>query len=83
MRQEIFDPVEYGFEWTTDGWYKFDYETSRKAAIAARREMAKELKASGHKIRFFTLRNQRITLGGIGSRHPEITQIVSVYGLNY
>jgi hypothetical protein len=82
MNQRMFNPVDYGFRWEQD-WYKFDAEKARKAAMAARRKMAKELKAEGYTPRSFTLSNQRITRGGIGSGHPEITQIVSVYGLNW
>lgn len=80
--QETFNPIAFTFEWTDDGWYKFDYESARKQAMAARRKRAKELKAQGFTVKSFTLSNQRITRGGIGSEHPEITQIVSVYGLN-
>lgn len=41
MAQQTFNPIKYGFEWTTDGWYKF------------------------------------------GSGHPEISVIVSVYGIHH
>ena len=80
--QETFNPIAYTFEWTDDGWYRFDYETARRQAMAARRKSAKELRAEGFTVSSFTLNNQRITRGGIGSGHPEITQVVSVYGLN-
>lgn len=80
--QESFSPVRFGFEWTSDGWYKFDREAASKAAMSARRKRAKELKAKGWTVRNWTLSNQRVTLGGIGSGNPEITQIVSVYMLN-
>lgn len=80
--QESFNPVRFGFEWTSDSWYKFDRETASKAAMSARRKRAKELKAQGYSVRNWTLSNQRMTLGGIGSDNPEITQIVSVYMLN-
>ena len=80
--QITFNPIDYGFQWTDDGWYKFDYEAARKAAMSDRRKRTKELKAEGFTVKSFTLSNQRITRGGIGSGNPEITQIVSVYGLN-
>ena len=80
-QQQMFNPVDYGFKWDGD-WYRFDYETVRKAAMTARSKRAKELKAQGWTVKSFTLSDQRITRGGIGSEHPEITQIVSVYGLN-
>jgi hypothetical protein len=80
-QQQMFNPIDYGFTWDGD-WYKFNYEAARKAAMAARSKRTKELKAQGWTVKSFTLSDQRITRGGIGSKHPEITQIVSVYGLN-
>lgn len=82
MEQQLFNPIDYGFQWTKD-WYEFDGAASRKRALAARNKTAKELKAQGHKVHKFILGGQLITLGGIGSGHPEITLLVSVYGLNW
>ena len=80
--QRVFNPIHYGFEFTADGWYRFD----RKAAtLAARRERdaaAKAMKADGFTVRKWTEPNQLITRGGIGSGHPQIEEIVNVYGFN-
>jgi len=78
--QYMFNPIDFGFEWSGD-WYVFDYERASKAALAARSKRAKELKARGCKVGLYTLKNQLITKGGIGSNHPEISQIVNVYVL--
>ena len=80
--QQTFNPIDYGFEWTKDGWYRFDYDGAHKRALAARNKRAKELRARGQTVRVSTLKNQRITRGGIGTSNPEITQVVSVYMLN-
>lgn len=80
--QETFNPIDYGFNWTADGWYKFDYTTARKAAMTARAKRAKELEARGYTVKNFTLGNQLITRGGMGTKYPEISQVVSVFGLN-
>lgn len=74
-----FNPIDYGFEWTNDGWYRFDYEQARKDAMAARRAKAKEMRKAGYTVRMSTISGQHITKGGIGSGHPEIHKIVSVY----
>jgi len=79
--QYTFSPVRYGFEWTKD-WYTMDYDAAKKKAMAARTKKAKELKAKGYNVRKFTLSNQRLTMGGIGTGHPEITIVCSVYMLN-
>jgi len=80
--QEIFNPANYGFRWTKD-WYEFDSKEAHKKAMQARDARAKELKKEGRRFKKFTLRNQLITRGGIGTPHPEITVLVTGYGLNY
>jgi len=80
--QRSFNPVDYHFRWTTD-WYEWDYEAAHKAALKARNEEAKRLADKGYKVRKSTLRNQRITRGGIGSGHPEIDHVVTIYQLDY
>lgn len=79
--QETFNPIRYSFHWVND-WYTFNYDEARKLALAARRKRAKELRGAGWTVRTFTLRNQYMTLGGIGTGHPEITQVVSVFVIN-
>lgn len=82
MAQQIFNPIKYGFEWTTDGWYKFDVQAAEKKALGERNAEIKRLKAAGRKPKAFTLSKQQMTHGGIGSGHPEISVVVSVYGIN-
>jgi hypothetical protein len=82
MMQQTYDPIDYGFEFTAD-WYKFDYASARKMALKARNKAKKYYEAMGcYDVRTFTLSNQLRTMGGIGSNHPEISVIVSVFGLN-
>jgi hypothetical protein len=80
--QLMFNPINYGFVFTSDGWYKFDRKAAQKSALQARNAKAKELKSQGKRVVTFTLSNQLITRGGIGSDNPQIEEIVSVYGLN-
>lgn len=80
--QLMFNPINYGFEFTPDGWYKFDRKAAHKAALSARNAKAKELRKVGKRVVLFTLADQLITRGGIGSGHPQIENVVSVYGLN-
>ena len=79
--QQTFNPIDYGFEWTEDGWYSFD-ENARKEALRARNKEAKRLREQGYNVRCFTLSNQLMSKGGIGSGRPHIQLVVSVYGLN-
>jgi hypothetical protein len=81
-RSESFNPINYGFRWTAD-WYEFDSKAAHKAAMKARNARAKELKARGIAVRKSTNGGQLITRGGIGSGHPQIENIVSVYRLDY
>lgn len=80
-QQISFNPVDYHFSWDGD-WYKWDREQAIKDARKARSAKAKQLRKDGWTVRLWSLSNQRITRGGIGSGHPEITQIVSVYMIN-
>jgi hypothetical protein len=90
MFTRTFNPVDYNFNWTPaedptnhfdHGWYKWDYEAGHKAAQEARNAAARDYKARGYKVRSRSHKGQRITRGGIGSGHPEITHIVTVYSL--
>lgn len=82
MNQQIFNPANFGFRFTDDGWYEFDSAAAHKAAKAARDEFAKEQKAAGRAIRKFTLPHQLISRGGIGSGKPHIELVVTCYGCN-
>jgi len=78
--QQTFNPINFGFRWVGD-WYEFDSEAAHKAALAARNAEAKRLRAAGLSVSVWTNRGQLITRGGIGSGHPQIENIVTVYGL--
>jgi len=80
--QELFNPIETGFRWT-ETWYEYDGKEAEKAALKARNDRAKELKAKGYKVSKFSLGKQLISRGGIGSGRPHIELVVPVYGLNY
>ena len=80
LLQEVFNPVDYGFSWTSD-WYEWDYQAGHDAAKKARNVRAEELKADGYKVNLYTLKNQLITRGGIGSGHPQIEHVVTCYML--
>lgn len=81
--QIVMNPLDFGFEFTPDGWYAFDSKAAHAAALKARDAEAKELKAEGHAVKKFTLRNQRVRRGGLGTSHPEIDLTITVYGINY
>ena len=81
--QRTFNPVDYGFEWIENGqWYKWDRKAGHSAALKARNTAVRELRKDGYKVTIFTLRDQRVRRGGIGSGHPEIDNYCSVYGYN-
>lgn len=74
------NPLDYGFRWTAD-WYEFDDKAAEAAAKNARDLEAKRLKAQGKKVKKFREGNNLMSKGGIGSNHPHIEVIVTVYGL--
>ena len=76
--QHVFDPTAFCFKWTKD-WYEWDRDAAHAEAKAARAAKAKELKAKGVSFRLATLPNQRLTMGGIGTEHPEIDLNCTVY----
>ena len=80
MTQQFFDPITYGFKWSGN-WYEFDSVTAHKAALRARNSTMRELRKVGHEVKAILLGNQLRTMGGIGSGHPEISEVVSGYGL--
>lgn len=77
--QKTFNPANYEFRWTEDGWYEWDRKAAHSKALKARNAEAKALQAKGHKVVKSSMPNQMITRGGIGSGHPEITMCVNVY----
>lgn len=80
--QKIFNPIDYCFEFTADGWYKWDRKQASKEALKARNTLAKQLTAEGWVVSKFSLSGQLVTRGGIGSGHPQIEAVVTGYGLN-
>lgn len=82
MTQIFINPIDYGFEWTDDGWYSFDRKSSTSKALKARNATAKQLTAQGKNVRCWSMPNQLITRGGIGSGKPQIQVIVNVFCIN-
>jgi hypothetical protein len=80
--QRIFNPINYNFRWTEDGWYEWDAKAARKDALKARNTLAKQLRAEGKTVSVFTLKDQLVSKGGIGSGRPHIEEFVNSYGLN-
>jgi len=80
--QRTFNPANYCFAWTDDGWYEWDRKEAHKQALRVRNRGAKRLRAQGMTVSCFTHSGQLISRGGIGSGHPHIELVVNVYGLN-
>ena len=79
MNQRTFNPANFEFAWTADGWYTWDRTAAHSAALKARNTEAKRLQAQGKRVIKSSLPGQIITRGGIGSGHPEIDLCVTVY----
>jgi len=76
-----FNPVDYCFAWTSDEWYTWDSKAARAKALAERNAEAARLKKAGYVVRKYSEPSQRITRGGIGSGHPEVDFVVTIYCL--
>lgn len=74
------NPINHGFAWTDDGWYVFDSKAAHAEARKVRDREAAEYKASGRAVRKFSQAGCLMTRGGIGSGHPQIEEIVTVFG---
>lgn len=83
MTQRIFSGADYGFRWTDDGWYEYDGKAAEKLALKARNDLARQLKAQGHKPRKFSLGRQLMSRGGIGSGRPHVEIWTKAYGVNW
>ncbi len=79
--QKTFNPVDYTFSWTDD-WYYFNDGEGHYQALHARNREAQKYKKLGWDVHKFTLRNQVITRGGIGTGHPQIELVCNVYGFD-
>lgn len=75
-----FNPVDYTFCWVDD-WYDWDHTTAHKVAKAARNAMAKTYRASGYRVKCRSSNHNLMSRGGIGSGHPHIEFLVTVYTL--
>lgn len=77
--QKTFNPANFNFAWTDDGWYEWDHKAAHSAALKARNAEAKALQAQGRRVIKSSLPGQMITRGGIGSGKPEISMFVTVF----
>ncbi len=82
MTTQTFNPVDYNFRWTED-WYEFDSVAATLAAKKARDNEARQLRSEGLSIKCESFRNQFITRGGVGSGHPEVNFLVTVYTVSW
>lgn len=85
MIQEIFNSINYGFEWTGEGasrWYSWDEVAAEAKAKAERDALAKELKAKGYSVKKFSSGKNLMSRGGIGSGNPHIEVYAKSFGLN-
>ena len=80
--QRTFNPADFEFQWTDDGWYEWDHAEAHKMALRERNAAARTLRKEGRRVRSFSNPGQRISRGGIGSGHPHIELIVNVYGFD-
>ena len=83
MAQVLFSGTDFGFRWTSDDWYEYDGSSADKKALQARNKMVKELKSKCITARKFSLGDQLVSFGGIGSGKPHIELVTKCYGLNY
>ena len=86
----VYNPIDFTFRWTPPedesnrfdvGWYEWDYEEAHRLAQKKRDEDWHRLKAQGHKVRRYSTKNQRMRRGGLGTGHPQIDLVVTVYGI--
>jgi hypothetical protein len=79
--QKTFNPVNFCFAWTDDNWYTWDRQEAHNQARQARDAEAKRLKAQGKRVSKFSMPNQLISRGGIGSGKPHIQLVATCYGV--
>jgi hypothetical protein len=77
--QKAFSPADYTFRWTDDNWYAWDRKPAHKKALADRNRRARELRQAGWDVKVGTIPHQRIKRGGIGTGHPDIELVCTVY----
>ena len=81
-QQKSFSPIDTAFRFTPDGWYEFDGKAGKAAALKARAQEAKEFRAQGYTVKLWTMPNQLLSLGGIGTGKPHIETVVNIYFLD-
>ena len=81
--EQTFNPVDFCFSWTTDGWYTWDGKAARSAAMAARAKLVKQLKAQGKTPRLSSSPGALISRGGIGSGRPHVEFVVTVFRVEW
>mgnify|MGYP001562560384 CR=1 FL=1 len=79
--QITFNPIDYSFAWTDD-WYVFDEEVGSSKAIEACNFAYAKLKSLGKNPKRFTMQNQLMKRGGVGTGNPQIEIFVTIYGIN-
>lgn len=98
-KEKTFNPINYGFKWVAVegneyGWYEFDSTEAHRQAKADRDFNVKILKEEQQRtatfgqailcnVRRHSLKNQLMKRGGIGSGHPEIEELVTVYSVTW
>lgn len=84
--QKVFNPIDFDFKWTEDGteygWYEWNRKSAHSKALKARNAEAKRLVKEGYTVTTFSLCDQLVRRGGIGSQHPDIEHYVNCYGLD-
>jgi hypothetical protein len=80
--QRVFNPIDFCFAWTQDGWYTWDRDAAHKTARKARDAEVKALRKTGQQVTCFSLPGQLVTRGGIGTGFPQVEFFVTGYGFN-
>lgn len=80
--QQTYCGADYEWKWTDD-WYKWDRTAGNRAALKARNADVERLVSYGYTVRKFSLGDQLISRGGIGSDKPHIEVWAKVYGYDY
>ena len=80
--QRTFNPADYEFEWKTWNDYSWNRKAAHKAALRARNDEVRRLRREGYNVTTFTLRDQIVSKGGIGTVRGHFDFCVNCYGLN-
>lgn len=80
--QRTFNPADYNFEWISWNDYRWNRKAAHKAALRARNDEVRRLRREGYTVTTFSLRDQIVSKGGIGSTRAHVEFCVNCYGLN-